>query len=116
MVLPAKNLLVDEQRRSAATAWLSAELPHVPRKTRLEVYVKKKGMHEIASDHKNLGEALQEHEEDYPYRLEDHRKRQLQGIAKATHLNLMTTVKKDEVEHRLRMINSDIVVAEAGEG
>ena len=56
------NPLVDGQRRSATTARLNGESPHVPKETPPEVYVGKKETHEIASGHRDIGEALQEHE------------------------------------------------------
>jgi len=107
LVLPGvKDPLVDEHRRSVAVAWLNAESPHVPGKTRLDVYAEKE-VHERASDNEDLGSALRR--EDYPRWLKDHRKKQFQGIAKAVHVDLVATAKKDEVGHCLHMVDSDIL-------
>ena len=65
-----------------------------PMETRLEVYVEKAEAHEVASGHKDLREALQEHEEDHPHWLRGHQKKWLQGITKAAHLDLVATAKK----------------------
>jgi len=105
LVLPGvKDPPVDEQRRHRL---VECRIPHVPGKTRLEAYMEMKKVHERASGNEDPGLALRR--EDYPHWLKDHRKKRFQEIAKAAHFDSVATAKKDEVEHHLRMVNSDIV-------
>lgn len=103
-----KAPLAGEGRRRAAMAWLNVG-SRVPWKTCLEVNTEKKESHEIASTHNDLGSFL--HRDDYPQWLRDHQNKQLRGIAKAAPIDLVATSEKDEVEHCLRVVNLDVVVA-----